>query len=876
MERERFLLAMAICIIFASFMGKSVVSAQTGSLSFGQPVYGYPGQTNIRIPVVYTSDVDLCAFQFVMDLEEGVLTFADPPVDTVKTVCGEAGPMFIWTPNVCNVDSQWFELVCQPSLMCDKLIPAESTGDTLFYIVVNVDPNATPGTETSLDLRDGLCSPPADNSFIDQSSTPFPPTLIDGNFQVTAAPNIVLIGNVPDENQPPPSGSSNWCAPTAAVNIIDYWDRVMHHTNAVGVMDNWTRGQASDHLGWFMNTNDCGSPRGIFKGDGHKGTYIPDEKLGLIEFSLWDTTWTFGHGKPDTSKRGRCWQVKTDYLGGWGTYKAEIDAGRPVKVDFMYWNPVPTGSTYVDTATGETIEVYSWGDTVNQSTDDSVDEQWDFVHEIGHAVTGVGYIANWDPDGGGPLPRTNYAIVHDNWPSTARNVTIPWNNWRANITVNPNQPPRLVAVLPTQYGWRGHPGDTLEIPWNIFNLGYEPDDYEILCTDSLGWDLWPELTLVHIDPCDGFRVKGLIAIPSLATPGSINRITLTAASQYKQLVRDSASVVLTVAVAPQITSITDVGNDQGKQVRVSWRRCDYDQSGSPVTITEYGLWRRIDSYKRNGSPEVIPSSGKGPIRDGKYPPGNWDFLKTVPARGESTYSTICPTLADSTVTDGMYWSVFFVSAMTSDPLVYYDSDPDSGYSLDNLAPSTPKGLMASSGDTSIDLLWNAIPDEDFRYYTLYRGTESGFTPDSSNLLGTTIDTVFSDIKVYRDSTYYYVVSALDFAGNESEHSNEVSCTFVGLHVTRAGGLPKDFSLSQNYPNPFNPVTEIKYALPRDSYVRLKVFNILGEEVTTLVDGEQKRGYKTVRWDAENVASGIYLYRLQAGNFTSVKKMILLK
>jgi len=89
-------------------------------------------------------------------------------------------------------------------------------------------------------------------------------------------------------------------------------------------------------------------------------------------------------------------------------------------------------------------------------------------------------------------------------------------------------------------------------------------------------------------------------------------------------------------------------------------------------------------------------------------------------------------------------------------------------------------------------------------------------------------------------------------------------------------VPDEFSLSQNYSNPFNPVTEIKYSLPEDCWVRLEVFNILGRKVATLVDGFQKAGFKTSRWDAEQAACGIYFYRLKAGDFTKARKMILLK
>jgi hypothetical protein len=89
-------------------------------------------------------------------------------------------------------------------------------------------------------------------------------------------------------------------------------------------------------------------------------------------------------------------------------------------------------------------------------------------------------------------------------------------------------------------------------------------------------------------------------------------------------------------------------------------------------------------------------------------------------------------------------------------------------------------------------------------------------------------------------------------------------------------LPKEYLLEQNYPNPFNPVTQIKYALPRPEYVTLKVYNILGQEVITLVNEMQEAGYKSVELNVSNLPSGIYIYRLNAGSFSSVKKMVLLR
>jgi hypothetical protein len=98
-----------------------------------------------------------------------------------------------------------------------------------------------------------------------------------------------------------------------------------------------------------------------------------------------------------------------------------------------------------------------------------------------------------------------------------------------------------------------------------------------------------------------------------------------------------------------------------------------------------------------------------------------------------------------------------------------------------------------------------------------------------------------------------------------------------LGVSRPGsGLPRTFALLQNFPNPFNPSTVISYQLPKAKKVRITVLDILGREVQTLMMGEQSAGYHSVTFQANNLASGVYLYRFQAGEFTQTKRMILLK
>ena len=94
-------------------------------------------------------------------------------------------------------------------------------------------------------------------------------------------------------------------------------------------------------------------------------------------------------------------------------------------------------------------------------------------------------------------------------------------------------------------------------------------------------------------------------------------------------------------------------------------------------------------------------------------------------------------------------------------------------------------------------------------------------------------------------------------------------------------LPTSFSLSQNHPNPFNPHTIIDYALPQDAKVSLVIYNVLGQRVKTLVDDYQTAGFQSVEWDGTNehgsvTSSGIYFYKLVAGEYTQTKKMVMLK
>lgn len=122
--------------------------------------------------------------------------------------------------------------------------------------------------------------------------------------------------------------------------------------------------------------------------------------------------------------------------------------------------------------------------------------------------------------------------------------------------------------------------------------------------------------------------------------------------------------------------------------------------------------------------------------------------------------------------------------------------------------------------------------------------------------------------------------------NGVPHVQSLNPDFEGGTVTLdsrapSANLPTSFGMSQNVPNPFNPTTQVSFALPKAAKVNLSVYNVLGQQVKTLVDGDMNAGYQTVTWDGTDrtgsqVASGVYFYKLRAGDYSDTKKMLLLK
>ncbi|MFC1572986.1 right-handed parallel beta-helix repeat-containing protein [Candidatus Eisenbacteria bacterium] len=313
-----------------------------------------------------------------------------------------------------------------------------------------------------------------------------------------------------------------------------------------------------------------------------------------------------------------------------------------------------------------------------------------------------------------------------------------------------------------------------------------------------------------------------------------------------------------------ITSITDVPEDQGYQIRLRWNRHHCDRLDSDTTITSYSLYRRIDLRGAVRTPQE-PGEVPNHLR---WPPGSWEFVIEVPASTEDEYITICPTLCNLVPPDTCR-SVFFARAHTEVPAIYFDCTPDSGYSIDNLAPGPPENMRFES---STVVAWDEVSEEDFDHFTVY-GSEVDSLDPSAERIGYTVETNM-DISAHPYAHYH--VTATDFSGNEGEEASIAGGSFVP-----DSELPADWTLGHIQPNPFSAQTIIHYDVPQARHVMLHVFDVSGRRVCTLTDGLQQPGRHTVEWygqslSGERVASGVYFLQMRAGDFDARERVVILE
>ena len=304
----------------------------------------------------------------------------------------------------------------------------------------------------------------------------------------------------------------------------------------------------------------------------------------------------------------------------------------------------------------------------------------------------------------------------------------------------------------------------------------------------------------------------------------------------------------TIQASASILSIEDVPNDQGGRVYITFERSLFDTDG--LGRTEMYTVERLDGDQ-------------------------WVGLNSIGAYASDVYVVEATTLADSTSDNDAVMTYRIIANMDEGN---FESDPASGYSVDNIAPGAVAGLQANVSDGVVNLGWNLSEANDLSHYIVYRGNNPDFTADEGSMIGETTDPGFAD-DVTELGDYYYVVTAVDIHENESDPSDAVNVTLLSL--VDVHGLPEEYALHQNYPNPFNPTTTLRYDLPEDATVSVVIYDMMGRQVRTLVSGQASAGYHSTMWNATNnlgssVSAGVYIYTIRAGEFRQTKKMVLLK
>jgi parallel beta-helix repeat protein len=301
-----------------------------------------------------------------------------------------------------------------------------------------------------------------------------------------------------------------------------------------------------------------------------------------------------------------------------------------------------------------------------------------------------------------------------------------------------------------------------------------------------------------------------------------------------------------------ITNIVDVPDDQGGWVYVNFSRSGFD----------------TDGLNGGSSVEDSVEMYTVEINDGS----GWITSNSTVAYGADSYSVLAHTTIDSSATSTGILNFRVIAGMIEGN---FESNIMNGYSVDNLAPAVPTGLLAAiTTENAVRLDWDASGDKDFQYFKVFRSTDAGFDPSGTEPFAETVENNLTDEQTEAGITYYYKISAVDFHGNESDHSTEVTATITA--VDESSCIPMEFALKANYPNPFNPTTQINYDLPQNEHITITVFNAQGKVINILVDGYQAAGSYSVNFNGNGLASGLYFYTMEAGTFCKTMKMVLIR
>ena len=317
---------------------------------------------------------------------------------------------------------------------------------------------------------------------------------------------------------------------------------------------------------------------------------------------------------------------------------------------------------------------------------------------------------------------------------------------------------------------------------------------------------------------------------------------------------------------PVIAAVEDVAGDQGGQVVVEWT-ASYLDADPAFGIESYSVWRQVPTTLVALADLADAATTAEPV--GPVHPASrvtvlgaqtvyWEYVGSVPARAREGYSFLAATTTDS-IQGSNPFTRFMVSAEASGTGYYWDSAPDSGYSVDDLAPPMPSPFTGDYASGVSTLQWGVSPAPDFAVFRLYRGSGVTFEPDAGNLIATLTTCAYTDDLGY---PAWYKLYAVDIHGNVSPYAEILPNGAVDVS---GPAPPRELALSMPAPNPLRGSTALRLALPRAASVSAAVYDQQGRLVRALLSGTQPAGEHTLRWDGRDeagraVPSGMYFVR----------------
>jgi hypothetical protein len=265
---------------------------------------------------------------------------------------------------------------------------------------------------------------------------------------------------------------------------------------------------------------------------------------------------------------------------------------------------------------------------------------------------------------------------------------------------------------------------------------------------------------------------------------------------------------------------------------------------------------------------------RSPIDPARILTEYWEMLATLPGEGLAGYGYTAPTLQDSTAGSNPF-TAFFVTALTTNPGVFYESNVDSGYSVDNVPPGMPSAFAGQVVGGATHLTWSANAEPDLAGYRIYRGTSTGFLPDSAKMIALVADTSFVDPTA---GTWYYKLTAANRSGYQSPSA---ALAPQGTTAVEGAPVPGALFLAAARPNPARAAAVLRFGLPREAAVSLAVFDVNGRLVREVARARFPAGEHAVGWDLHDsagapVSGGLFFIRLRADGLSRSGRLVVVR